>query len=107
MARIETKESYGDFELTCEIRLPDAQSRLGEIQFRDYGWVYAIEPESRAWLTLHAAAKGNQITCTLDGKALQPTTDSKRTNLNGKLAFYSNRDWGLSVRNLKIKTLKP
>ena len=67
--RIDTRNRYGDFELTCQVW----HTAYTEIQIRSYGWFFKLEKTRAGWRDVRITARGRTFECVVDGRSI-PTT---------------------------------
>jgi hypothetical protein len=104
-ARVETAESFGDFEFTCEIQ---NSSRYTLFQIRDTGISFKLNGHDNTWDTVTVKASGSTVQCTLNGTPAPPSEDPEDNNgsLSGRIGFYTHKSAVLKIRSAKIRLIQ-
>jgi hypothetical protein len=104
-SRLETEQSFGDFELTGKIMVEN--NRNCELQVHSYGQVFQVNLEKGAWADLKIVAKGADVKVTVNGQDFAfDKNEGKPDSKEGLLAFYVPKGGQLKIKDLKIKTEK-
>lgn len=101
-ARIESEAEYGDFDLTCFLRLTGTTT--AEVQIRSYSWF--VGPSWTAlqdWAEIRINARGKNLQAFVNGAPFTLIRGSEDRPV-GTVAFYTGpKSMKLEIRDLRIK----
>jgi hypothetical protein len=106
-ARIESAQPWGDFEMTCRIRV--SGTRLAEFQIRNYALFAQLTIENpNAWRELKVVSRGTTLQATLDGRKV-PVEPGEGGDLiaPGPVAFYVSKGGKIEIREARIREIGP
>lgn len=106
-SRVETVDSFTDFELVCKVRMTGTS--IFELQIRDYSWFVQVNRQALTdWKELRIVARGESVRAALGGADVAVQQDPKSTiRPSGPIAFYTSGNTPrLEIRDVTLVELK-
>jgi len=104
-ARVETTDSFKDFELTAQVQVD--KGRYAELHLHGYGQVFPMEfPDMGVWRELKVTSRGQEIAVTLGGDRLKiDRGDGDPKKEQGNIGFYVGKGSVLKLKDIRVRPL--
>ncbi|MCK6490159.1 MAG: FecR domain-containing protein, partial [Planctomycetes bacterium] len=104
-ARLASRQSLGDCELTCRLRISGGLHQA-EIQVGDYNWFVTVPAATTAdgWVAVRLSQRQGRLQASADGRALVPEPGAGAAPRRGALAFYAAPGVTVSIADARLRT---